>query len=163
MRRILDPVFLAVAATVYVSDQITKEWALRSLGPEAAQHSVPVIGDWLRFSYTTNTGAAFGIMQNGSALFTAIAIVAVPVIWYFNTTMRPRTLLTRVCLGGLLGGAVGNLTDRLRHGHVIDFVDAGVGTLRWPAFNIADSAFVVGVIALSVYMLFFEQANEPAA
>jgi signal peptidase II len=159
----LDGVFLGTAAAVYLADQVTKEWATRTLGPASGRQSIEILGDWLRLSYTTNTGAAFGILPSGSALFTVIAVVAVPAILYFNRTMRPRTLLTRICLGGLMGGALGNLTDRLRHGYVVDFVDAGIGALRWPAFNVADSAFVVGVIALSVYMLFFEPRHTRTA
>ncbi|HEV8634770.1 MAG TPA: signal peptidase II [Chloroflexota bacterium] len=159
----LDGLFLATAGAVYATDQVTKAWAVRTLGPGSGRDSIQVVGDWVRLSYTTNTGAAFGILPSGSALFTVIAVVAVPVIWYFNRTMRPRTVLTRICLGGLLGGALGNLTDRLRHGYVVDFVDAGIGTLRWPAFNVADSAFVVGVIALSLYMLFFESRHARTA
>ena len=162
----VDRLFLLVAAGIWIADQITKEAVLRTLGPGATRSSVQVVGDWLRLSYATNTGAAFGMLPSGSLLFTIIAIVAAPVIWYFNATMRPRTLLTRICLGGLLGGALGNLTDRLRHGHVVDFVDVGIGDLRWPAFNVADSAFVVGVIALSIYVLFFEEkegSDAPAA
>lgn len=159
----VDRVFLAAGVAVWLADQLTKEWALRALGPGAPRSSIQVIGDWLRLSFTTNTGAAFGMLPSGSVLFTLIAIAAVPIIWYFNATMRPRTALTRVCLGALLGGALGNLTDRLRHGHVVDFVDAGIGDLRWPAFNVADSAFVVGVITLSLYMLLFEGERDATA
>jgi signal peptidase II len=156
----VDPLFLLVAAVIWLTDQVTKEWTIRTLGPGAPRSSIEVLGDWVRLSYATNTGAAFGMLPSGSALFTVIAVVALPVIWYFNATMRPRNVLTRLCLGGLLGGALGNLSDRLRHGHVIDFVDVGLGDLRWPAFNVADSAFVVGVIVLSIYMLFFEEREK---
>ena len=159
----LDLLFLGAAGAIYATDQVTKAWATRTLGPGAGPRSIEIVGDWLRLSYTTNTGAAFGFLPSGSALFTVIAVVAVPVIWYFNRTMRPRSVLTRLCMGGLLGGALGNLTDRLRHGYVVDFIDAGVGTLRWPAFNVADSAFVLGVIALSLYMLFLESRHTRAA
>jgi signal peptidase II len=159
----IDRLFLGTAAAVYLADQATKEWAIRTLGPGSDRQSIEIVGDWLRLSYTTNTGAAFGILPSGSGLFTVIAIVAVPLIWYFNRTIQPRTVLTRICLGGLMGGALGNLTDRLRHGYVVDFVDAGIGTLRWPAFNVADSAFVVGVITLSLYMLFIEPRHTRTA
>jgi signal peptidase II len=160
---LFDRLFAAMAVGIFVLDQLTKLWIAYALGPGADRHSVEIAGDWVRLSYTTNTGAAFGFLPSGSALFTVIAVVAVPVIWYFNRTMRPRSVLTRVCMGGLLGGALGNLTDRLRHGYVVDFIDAGVGTLRWPAFNVADSAFVLGVIALSLYMLFLESRHTRAA
>jgi signal peptidase II len=165
-RRWIDPLFLGVAATIYVLDQVTKEMAIRGLGPAAEQHSVQVLSDYVRLSYTTNTGAAFGMFQSQPIVFTLIALVAIPVIWTFNRTMSPRTILTRACMGGLLGGALGNLTDRLRLGHVTDFVDVGIGDLRWPAFNVADSAFVVGIFALTVLVFLFDQRrsnqDEPA-
>ena len=108
-------------------------------------------------------GAAFGIFQSQPIVFTLIAIAAVPTIWLFNRNMTPRTLFTRICLGALLGGALGNLTDRLRLGRVTDFIDVGVGDLRWPAFNIADSAFVVGIFALTVVVFLLEQGRRSNA
>jgi signal peptidase II len=165
-RRWIDPLFLGVAVGIYALDQVTKAWATQALGPDAERHSVQVLGDYVRFSYTTNTGAAFGIFPNQPIVFTLIALVAIPTIWMFNRSMSPRTTLTRVCLGGLLGGALGNLTDRLRLGRVTDFVDVGIGDLRWPAFNVADSAFVVGIFALTVLVFLFDQrragGDEPS-
>src|SRR5206468_3275827 len=117
----LDPLFVGVAVALYAADQLTKAWVTRSLGPEADRHSVQILGDYLRLSYTTNTGAAFGILPNQPIVFTLIAVVAVPTIWAFNRNMQPRSLLSRICLGALLGGALGNLTDRLRLGRVTDF------------------------------------------
>lgn len=159
-RRWVDPLFLGVAATVYGLDQLTKAIATEALGPDAPRHSVQVIGDYIRFSYTTNPGAAFGMFPNQPMVFTLIALVAIPVIWTFNRTMSPRTRFTRTCMGGLLGGALGNLTDRLRFGRVTDFVDVGIGDLRWPAFNVADSAFVVGIFALTVLVFLFDQRRS---
>ncbi len=156
----LDPLFVAIAIGLYAVDQLTKAWVTRALGPEAERHSVQVLGDVVRLSYTTNTGAAFGIFPNQPIVFTLIALIAIPTIWLFNRNMTPRTVLTRVCLGALLGGALGNVTDRLRLGRVTDFVDVGVGDLRWPAFNVADSAFVVGIFALTVIVFLLEQGRR---
>ena len=160
--RIFDPVFLAVGLTLYVLDQVTKLLIARALGPEADRHSVQIVGDWVRLSYTTNTGAAFGILPSQSTFFALVALIAIPTIWYFNRTLTPRNLLTRICLGALLGGTLGNLTDRLRLGYVVDFVDVGVESVRWPAFNVADSSFVVGIIVLCGYMILFDTSERRA-
>lgn len=161
-RPLVDALFLGVAVGVYVLDVATKAWVTTVLGPEADRHSVQVVGDYLRLSYTTNSGAAFGIFQNQPIVFTLIALVAIPMIWWFNRTMSPRTLLTRACMGGLLGGALGNVTDRLRFGRVTDFIDAGIGDWRWPAFNVADSAFVVGIFLLTVLIFLLDQRRSGA-
>jgi len=99
-------------------------------------------------------------------VFTIVALVAIPVITIFNRSVAPRSLLTRICLGALLGGTLGNLLDRLRLGYVIDFVDVGVGDLRWPSFNVADSSFVVGILILSIYLFLTDPSRgrerEPA-
>ncbi len=153
LRRIwFDPLFVLVALAIYASDQFTKVSIVRAIGPEAERNSIEIVGNWARFTYATNTGAAFGLLPGQPWLFTIVAIIAIPALWYFNASIAPRTLLTRVCLGALLGGALGNLTDRIRLGYVVDFVDIGVGTWRWPAFNIADSAFVVGIFLLAVFV-----------
>jgi signal peptidase II len=159
----VDRLFVGVAIGLYATDQITKELVTRARGPRADRHSVQVVGDWLRLSYTTNTGAAFGIFPNQPIIFTLIALIAIPTIWTFNRTMSPRTLLTRICLGALLGGALGNVTDRLRLGRVTDFIDAGIGDLRWPAFNVADSSFVVGILTLTLIVFVLEQGRRSKA
>lgn len=150
----IDPLFLFVAFAIYSSDQFTKVAIIRAIGPDADRNSIELVGNWVRFTYATNTGAAFGIFPGQPWLFTIIAMIAIPILWYFNSTISPRTLLTRICLGALLGGALGNLTDRIRLGYVVDFVDVGVDSLRWPAFNIADSSFVVGIFLLAVFVFF---------
>jgi signal peptidase II len=149
---LFDPVFLAVAAVLLVLDQLTKAWITATLGPGGDRQSIEIVGEFVRLGYTTNTGAAFGIGQNRSLIFTIVALIAIPAIAFFNRSITPRSLLTRVCLGALLGGALGNLVDRLRLGFVVDFVDVGIGDLRWPSFNVADSSFVVGIIVLSAYL-----------
>jgi signal peptidase II len=159
-RPLVDTLFMGVAVGIYALDQLTKAWVTGMLGPDADRHSVQVLGDYLRLSYTTNSGAAFGIFPNQPIVFTLIALVAIPTIWTFNRTMTPRTLLTRMCMGALLGGALGNVTDRLRLGRVTDFVDAGIGDLRWPAFNVADSAFVVGILTLTVLIFLLDQRRS---
>jgi signal peptidase II len=149
---IFDPVFVATAIGIFVLDQLTKGWIAAALGPGSGRPPLEIVGDVVRLGYTTNTGAAFGIGQNRSFVFTIVALVAIPAIALFNRSVAPRSLLTRICLGALLGGTLGNLVDRLRLGYVVDFVDVGIGDLRWPSFNVADASFVVGILVLSIYL-----------
>ena len=157
---LFDPVFLLMAIGLLVADQTTKVAIQAALGPDAPRHSIEVLGDWVRLSYTTNTGAAFGIGQNRSIIFTLVALAAIPALLFFNRSITPRTLITRICLGALLGGTIGNLTDRLRLGYVVDFVDVGIGDLRWPSFNVADSSFVVGIIILSIFLFVTDPGRQ---
>jgi signal peptidase II len=149
---LVDPLFIVMALSLFALDQLTKSWISATLGPGGTRSSIELLGDYARLGYTTNTGAAFGIGQNRSFIFTGVALIAIPAIAFFNRSITPRSLLTRLCLGALLGGTLGNLVDRLRLGYVVDFVDVGVGDLRWPSFNVADSSFVVGILVLSIYL-----------
>lgn len=160
-RRRVEPGVVAVALIVLALDQITKYWISQTLGQSGSVHSVEVVGNWVRLSYTTNSGAAFGMFPAGTIVFTVVAIVAVPVLLLARSYVADRAWWITVIFGMLLGGALGNLLDRLRMGHVVDFIDVGVGSLRWPSFNVADSSFVVGIILLAVYLSLTGEKPEP--
>ena len=145
--RLMDPLFLSTGAVIFVTDQVTKSIILSTLG-SSGPRSVEVLGDYVRLSFVTNSGSAFGLVQNSSGVIAMISLLIVPALFFSRAFLSDPGLLVRLCLGLLVGGALGNLVDRLRLGYVIDFVDVGIGNLRWPAFNVADSAFVVGVITL---------------
>ena len=145
--RLLDPLFLSTGAVIFVADQVTKSVILSTLG-STGPRSVEVLGDYVRLSFVTNSGSAFGLVQNSSGVIAMISLLVVPALFFSRAFLSDPGFLVRLCLGLLVGGALGNLVDRLRLGYVIDFVDVGIGHLRWPAFNVADSAFVVGVITL---------------
>lgn len=148
--------FLGLAAVVLVVDQVAKAWLTSFLGPG---ESVEVVGDYVRLVHARNAGGLFGFLQGQALPFAIVSVVVVGLIVLYHGR-GGRDLYMSVTLGLLLGGALGNLTDRIRLGYVVDFVDAGVGDVRWWAFNVADSAFVVGVIVLSAYMLLSPQ-SEP--
>lgn len=152
--------FLGTALLVYLADQATKRWIVATLGASGGRATVPVVGDWLRLSYVTNTGAAFGLFPDQALFFSLVAIGAVPLLVYLNRYVPPGQWLARLSLGLLLGGTLGNLTDRLRLGYVVDFIDAGIHHLRWPAFNLADSAFVIGVALLAWRILRAPEFDE---
>jgi len=152
-------VMLPVAAIVVAVDRVTKNLAETNLS-RVPGASVDVIDGWLRFSLSHNTGAAFGVLQNQSILYAIIALVVVVVsVGYYRYLPRSNWLLT-VCLGMQLGGAIGNLIDRIQHVYVVDFIDVGIGTARWPWFNVADSCIVVGIVALAGYLILHPEAQR---
>ncbi|MHB1131723.1 MAG: signal peptidase II [Chloroflexota bacterium] len=149
---------LGLGALVALADQLSKA-AVVGYFEGIRYSSVDLVGEWLRFSYTTNSGAAFGILPDQKALFFLVAALVVPDLLYLAGTEVADSWPVRLSLGLMLGGTVGNLMDRLRLGYVVDFVDAGLGALRWPAFNVADAAFVVGAIVVAVLALLWPQPH----
>jgi len=140
--------FLAALLVVAV-DQLSKIW-VRSY-PEG--QLIYKVG-FFQLTPVHNTGAAFGLFQGQSLALTIVAVVGiVAILFYALFAYRYFTfvdsMLNRVALGLILGGTVGNLVDRLRFGYVTDFIDVGI----WPAFNIADSAVVIGVIIFAYSVL----------
>lgn len=142
--RVRWPAFGSLAAVVFVADQVTKAVLTGALGPG---ESVAVVGDLLRLVHGQNTGALFGLFRENAALFAAVSVAVVGlIVWY--EAQAGRSLLISVALGLLLGGALGNFLDRVRIGYVVDFVDAGVGTLRWYTFNVADASISFAILIL---------------
>ncbi len=138
--------FLACAAVVLVLDQLSKAMASARL---LAGEPVAVLGNFLRLTLVHNTGAAFGLFPGSRLPFIMVSVLAIGVVLYLFARDAYRSLANRVLLGCILGGALGNLVDRIRWGRVVDFIDVGIGTVRWPVFNVADSAVTLGVILLA--------------
>ncbi len=137
------------ALAVFILDQVTKYLALLYVAP-AGRGGIKVLGLPLYLTYVTNTGAAFGILRDQGLLLTFVAVLVIALTVYMERRGTPGGLWLRTALGLQLGGALGNLVDRLRLGYVVDFID-----LRWwPVFNLADSAIVIGVVAVVALMLF---------
>jgi signal peptidase II len=144
---------LLVAGIVIALDQWTKSW-VRATIPDFT-YIVPLeqLGEYFVFEHVHNYGAAFGILQNQGNLFIVIAAVVAVAILYYAGTLPPQQRFLRFLLGLQLGGALGNVIDRLYQGYVTDFVRVGIpGVYHWPNFNIADSAIVCGVIGLAIYI-----------
>jgi len=139
--------FYIIALSITLLDQVSKFYVQKTL---RLGQVVPVIPSFFNLTYVLNPGAAFGFLSGAPAairhpLFTAISIVAVLFIIYYRARHRQMRLLPSVGLACILGGAVGNLIDRLRLGMVVDFLDFYYGAYHWPAFNVADSAITIGV------------------
>lgn len=138
------PLFLGLAAIVVVLDQLSKAWLVGMLDPG---ESMSVIGDLLRLVHGQNDGALFGLFSDSATLFGIVSLGVVGlIIWYHGSSGR-NTLLS-IALGLLLGGAIGNLIDRLRLGYVVDWVDMGIGDLRFYTFNVADAAITCSLLLL---------------
>lgn len=148
------PGVLLTALIVLVLDQVSKTWIVQTLGQADGPHSVQVVGDFVRLSYTTNSGAAFGMFPAGTLFFTVVALIAAPVILLARSYVDENARWLTIVFGMMMGGALGNLLDRIRLHHVVDFIDIGVGNVRYWSFNVADSSFVVGVILLALYLSF---------
>ena len=138
------PVFFGLAAIVVAADQLTKAWIRSILAPGA---STSVIGDNLRLVHGQNNGGLFGLFSGQALPFAVVSLVVVTLIVAYHARSGRNTYLS-VTLGLLLGGALGNLIDRVRLGYVVDFVDAGIGALRWYTFNVADTAISFAILLL---------------
>ncbi len=148
-----------IFAGVIAADQWSKQWILEHLGPVPLMKVIPIIEDWLRIVYWRNTGVAFGLFQNNSNLFQWVALlITLGAIYAYVRHLPNNKLLVQVSMGLILGGALGNVIDRIRLGYVVDFIQVG----WWPIFNLADSAITVGATLLGVYLLFAPD-EEPVA
>jgi len=136
--------FAAIALVIVGLDRITKAWILENL--EIGER-IQVIGDLVRLVHWRNSGALFGLLPDTAAVFAVVSVVVVGlIIWYHR--VAGRGILVTIALALLLGGAIGNLIDRVTLGSVVDFVDIGIGSLRFYTFNVADAAITTAIVML---------------
>lgn len=132
---------ICLAGSIFLLDQMSK-WVVRTTMVEG--ETVSVYRDILNLCYVKNEGIAFGLLQNQGPLLILIASIAIIAILIFFRRIEHQDIWTKLAMGLVLGGAAGNLFDRLRFGGVIDFLDVGLSGYRWPAFNLADSSICLG-------------------
>ena len=151
----------SVTGFVLLLDQSTK-WLVKK-NMDIFQ-STPVIGgDFFRFTYIENDGIAFGIPFGGRVFLTVFTIAAALFLIYYIFRMRDSSIVPKLGLAMILGGALGNLTDRFFRGQVIDFLDFDFPDFiieRWPVFNIADSSVTIGITLLLIYFIFFDSGRK---
>jgi len=153
--------YFTVAALVVILDQATKRIVL---GTCATGIEKELIGNFLRIRLSHNPGAILGVLSGSRTILLTITIVSVVALMFFAYKMRYAPLLKRISLGLILGGAFGNFIDRVASGSVVDFIDMGIGTYRWPTYNIADSAVTIGaVILISGFVLYKDSSGEKDA
>lgn len=145
-----DPVPWLLLAVALGLDQLTKALIIGNL---ARGESWPDNG-FFRLTHAWNTGTAFSLLQDQSDLLTVVSFGAVIALYFVYRSVESPNIWVRMAFGLLLGGAFGNLIDRLRLGHVTDFVDIG----PWPIFNVADSSILVGIVVL--FLFFWTRSSD---
>ncbi|MEM7330690.1 MAG: signal peptidase II [Chloroflexota bacterium] len=151
-------ILVSVAGLALVLDQWTKNIVEANMPLNSISVPFPAIEEIFRFTHVANTGAAFGMFQNGGTVFMIFAvIVSIGILYYNFFGLEGNQRLMRVALGLQLGGALGNFIDRVRIGHVTDFIDIG----PWYIFNVADMSIVGGAIVLG-FIVFQEMREERA-
>ncbi|MGY3775927.1 signal peptidase II [Helcococcus sueciensis] len=136
-------------------DQVTKYIAIINL---KGKNEVVIIDKWLHFTYVENSGAAFGIFQNATILFTILTIIIVfGIMWYMLKESNNIGIFLKFSLVMIIAGAIGNLIDRIRLGYVVDFIYSPLGGLyNFPVFNFADIYVTCSAILLIIYLLFID-------
>ncbi len=143
------PVFLGLAVSVPVVDQLVKAWITANFDVGVP---VEILGDWIQIGITHNTGALFGLFRDSAPVFALVSVGVIGlIVWYHSRSGR--SVLLSIALGLLLGGAIGNFVDRLRLGYVVDFVDMGIGTWRFYTYNVADAAITTAILLLILLAL----------
>lgn len=140
-------ILLVVAGLVLLADQLTKIWIRETL---SFGDSIPIIKNAFHLTYVKNPGAAFGLFPDRQPLFLIATVVTVVFIIFYYRRVQTDQYLIKIALGLELGGALGNLIDRVTYGRVTDFLDFRI----WPVFNLADSAIVIGLGLLIGAVLF---------
>ncbi|HJP86080.1 MAG TPA: signal peptidase II [Gemmatimonadaceae bacterium] len=156
------PLFWGTLVTIVVLDLVTKLMAVAMLSPQHVPHEI--IGNHLRLTLVYNPGAAFGLNLGVYSrwIFMALTAGALVILGRLYKATRPGDFLRTIALGLVCGGAVGNLIDRIRSATgVVDFIDVGVGDLRWPTFNVADMAVSVGAFLLAWVLWGEERSPAP--
>lgn len=147
--------FLAIAGVVLVLDQATKALIRGWLRPG---ETWPEGWELINLTHVRNTGAAFGILQDAGGFLVIAALAGIGAMTFFLLTLPAHSRWYPAALSLILGGAIGNLVDRVRLGHVTDFVNP----THYPAFNVADSAIVIGVISIAALSFFESRDEQPA-
>jgi signal peptidase II len=156
--------FWPVAVGFLVVDFVTKRWAVDALAPIHTRHEV--LGEWLTFTLLYNPGAAFGLHLGEWSrwIFTALTVGAAIILTRMYQATAEGETVKLTSLGMILGGALGNLIDRLRSGQgVVDFIDVGIGDMRWPTFNEADIGVSCGALLLAWVLWREDRAAAMAA
>lgn len=156
--------YLTLSVFLFSLDRVTKTLVVDWL---PLHESVSVVEGFFHLTHITNTGALFGLMAGLSSplrglIFITVPVLAITLILLFQFHARENDFLAQVGLSMILGGALGNLWDRVFLGHVIDFLDFSVAGFHWPAFNIADSCICLGVLGLILDLLWRERRVVPS-
>lgn len=154
-----DLVIFGLAALVSVFDQATKEWVRQTFRLYQSYMPIRWLEPYVTFTYVRNPGAAFGLGQDLGVVLILTALLAIGLIVFYFRRLAVEAVLLRIALGLQLGGAIGNLADRVRLGAVTDFVNLG----WFPVFNVADAGITIGSILLAYYAIFVDRPPRQVA
>ena len=150
---------LFITALIITADQISKSLIKSTM---TLYDVIPVIPGFFQLNYITNKGMAFGInLPVSISFFSGISLIITCFLVWILWCERKNNLLMRISLALILGGAIGNLIDRILFGEVVDFFDFMIGDFHWYIFNIADSAVTVGIILMLFYSFLFKPKVQP--
>ena len=156
-----------VMGLILLADQTSKAWIERTIPLGGGFAPIPALDPFFMFVHWGNTGTAFGMLQGQGGVLASVALVVIVIVLIFSRQLPVEHAGVRLCVGMILAGAIGNQIDRLRVGHVTDFLlfQASVGdrVYQFPAFNVADSCITVGVILLALQILRFEAREAKMA
>ena len=153
-------VVLAWIVLIVLLDQISKHWIATTLTLGEDRQPIPALSDYFQLTYSYNTGAAFGIFQEAGDFFLVLAIVVVAGMLYYYPRLPENATITRWAIGLVCGGALGNATDRILHGEVIDFIHYQIPGVISNVSNLADHAIVLGVILMMIDNWRIERAEK---
>jgi signal peptidase II len=142
--------FAAIAIAVIVADQLTKSWVVANVEKGSG---FSVLGTWLNVVYGANSGILFGMVPQSAGAFALVSLVVIVLIVVYHRKAG-RGVVISVAASLLLGGAIGNLVDRLRFGEVVDWIDMGIGAWRFWTYNIADAAITTSLILIFITAMF---------
>lgn len=154
---------LAVVSTgIILLDQVSKSYIMQTM---RLHESIPILHGFFSLTYIRNPGAAFGFLASASSSFRLLffgltSLAALGLLGMIFFRLRPEDWAGQISVAAILGGAVGNLLDRVRFGEVVDFLDFYVGIYHWPAFNVADAAISVGVFFLALHFAFEKKKHS---
>jgi signal peptidase II len=159
-----DLIMVATGVVVIFLDQLVKQWITQYFSGGRRNSSIPILGDILELIYIQNRGVAFSLLEGRAGLYVLIALAVAVVVWLYWRLRNSPSVLIKVIFGLIIGGALGNLIDRLRLGYVVDFIHFQLPSIgfSFAVFNVADSSISVGVVLLIAVLLFSSRpASQP--
>jgi signal peptidase II len=142
--------FAGIATAIVVLDQLSKGWIVANLDPG---EGMVILGEWLRLVHGQNSGILFGMLPQSAPIFALVSLGVTALIVVYHAKAG-HGIVTTIALGLLLGGAIGNLIDRVHYGYVVDFVDMGIGSWRFYTYNLADACITTAIVLLIVMAVF---------
>lgn len=159
VRRGFDAWPLGVALIALILDQATKAAVIAAFGPPGLGNAHAVIPNLVEFRHEQNTGSAFSLFQGRNTFLLLVGVIVIGLLVYYYRAMPRGKPVLRIAVGAVVGGAIGNLVDRIRLGHVTDWIHVySPGVFNYPTFNVADSCISVGMITIALYLFFADRA-----